>query len=179
VVNQGISGNRILHDVDGPNALSRFDRDVLAQSGVKFVTVLESINDIGSPGAIPEEVTADQIIAGHRQIIGRARARGLRIYGCTLTPFEGTISPGYFSAAGEAKRQAVNEWIRTSGAYDAVIDFDVATRDPSHPTRFLPVYDSGDHLHPNDAGYKAMANGVDLRLFRRGEDGDEDRHERN
>lgn len=181
VVDQGISGNRILHDVAGPNALSRFDRDVLAQSGVRFVTVLEGINDIGFPGAIPafagEGVTADQIIAGHRQIIARAHARGLRIYGCTLTPFEGTIFPGYFSAAGEAKRQAVNQWIRTSGAYDAVIDFDAATRDPSHPTRFLPAYDSGDHLHPNDAGYQAMANAIDLELFRRGEHGDEDHDE--
>jgi lysophospholipase L1-like esterase len=171
VVDQGISGNRVLHDLVGPNALARFDRDVLAQSGARWVIVLEGINDIGIPGAFGlagEVVSADDIIAGHRQLIARAHAKGLLIYGATLTPFEGTIFPGYFTPAGEAKRQAVNQWIRTSGAYDAVIDFDVATRDPASPARLLPAYDSGDHLHPNDAGYEAMARAVDLSLFRRG-----------
>jgi len=170
VVNQGISGNRILHDLVGPNALARLDRDVLAQSGVRWVIVLESINDIGIPGAFglsSQEVTAAQIIEGHRQLVERAHARGLAIYGGTLTAFEGTVFPGYFTPAGEAKRQAVNHWIRTSGAYDAVIDFDKATRDPAHPARLLPAYDSGDHLHPNDVGYEAMAKAVDLSLFRR------------
>jgi lysophospholipase L1-like esterase len=170
VVDQGISGNRILHDLVGPNALARLDRDVLAQSGVRWVIVLESINDIGIPGAFglsSQEVTAAQIIEGHRQLVERAHARGLAIYGGTLTAFEGTIFPGYFTPAGEAKRQAVNHWIRTSGAYDAVIDFDKATRDPAHPARLLPAYDSGDHLHPNDVGYEAMARAVDLSLFRR------------
>jgi lysophospholipase L1-like esterase len=169
VVDEGISGNRVLHDFIGPNALARLDRDVLAQSGVRWVIVLEGINDIGLPrafGITTEDVTADQIIEGHRQIIERAHAKGLAIYGGTLTSFEGTIFPGYFTAAGEAKRQAVNDWIRTSGAYDAVIDFDKATRDPAHPSRLLPAYDSGDHLHPNDAGYEAMAKAVDLSLFR-------------
>jgi lysophospholipase L1-like esterase len=169
VVDEGISGNRVLHDVLGPNALSRLDRDVLAQSGVRWVVVLEGINDIGLPGAFgltSEGVSADEIIEGHKQIIARAHAKGLAIYGGTLTPFEDTTIPGYYSPEGEAKRQAVNAWIRTSGAYDAVIDFDAAVRDPTHPARMLPAYDSGDHLHPNDAGYQVMANAVDLRLFR-------------
>lgn len=168
VVDQGISGNRVLHDAIGPNALSRVDRDVLATSGVAFVTLLEGINDIGFSGAfnLPgEAVTAADIIAGYRQIIARVHAQGLLIYGATLTPFEGTVFPGYYSAPGEAKREAVNAWIRTSGAFDAVIDFDRAVRDPSHPTRMLPAFDSGDHLHPNDTGYRAMANAIDLRLF--------------
>jgi lysophospholipase L1-like esterase len=167
VVDQGISGNRILHDIAGPNALSRLDRDVLAQSAVQWVVVLEGINDIGFTAFRPDEdVTADEIIQGHRQLIARAHARGLSIYGATLTPFEGTIFPGYFSPEGEVKRQAVNAWIRGSGEYDAVIDFDRAIRDPAHPTTMLPAYDSGDHLHPNDAGYQAMADAVDLSLFR-------------
>lgn len=171
VVDQGISGNRVLHDFIGPNALSRLDRDVLVQSGARWVVVLEGINDIGLPGAFgtpAEHVTADEIIDGHQQLIARAHAMGLRVYGGTLTPFEGTIFPGYFTPEGEVKRQAVNRWIRTSRAYDAVIDFDAATRDPAHPTRLLPAYDSGDHLHPNDAGYQAMADAVDLRLFQPG-----------
>jgi lysophospholipase L1-like esterase len=168
VIDHGISGNRVLHDAIGPNALSRVDRDVLASSGVGFVTLLEGINDIGFSGAFglaSEAVTANDIIASYRQIIARAHAKSLLIYGATLTPFEGTVFPGYYSAAGEVKREAVNLWIRTSGAFDAVIDFDRAVRDPSHPTRILPAFDSGDHLHPNDTGYQAMANAIDLRLF--------------
>jgi lysophospholipase L1-like esterase len=167
VVDQGIGGNRILHDVAGPNALARFDRDVLAQAGVGYVTVLLGINDIGRSGTgqPPQPVSADEIIAGHRQMVMRAHQLGLKIFGCTLTPYEGAA---YFSAEGEAKREAVNTFIRTSGAYDGVIDFDAAVHDPSHPTRFLGTYDSGDHLHPNDAGYQAMANAIDLSLFRRG-----------
>ena len=168
VVDHGISGNRVLHDAIGPNALSRFDRDIVAASGVRFVTLLEGINDIGFSGAFglpAEAVSADDIIAGYKQVIARAHAQGLAIYGATLTPFEGTTFPGYFSAAGEAKRQAVNAWIRTSNAFDAVIDFDRAVRDPSRPARMLPAFDSGDHLHPNDAGYQAMADAIDLRLF--------------
>jgi lysophospholipase L1-like esterase len=174
VLDQSISGNRILHDIAGTNALGRLDRDVLSQTGVKYVTVLLGINDIGFsgiPGFTDQAVSDDDIIAGLTQLIERAHARGLRIYGCTLTPFEGTF-PGYYTPKGEGKRETVNEWIRTSGAYDAVIDFDKAVRDPSHPTRMLPAYDSGDHLHPNDAGYMAMANAVDLSLFSQ-EEGDE------
>lgn len=168
VLDQGIGGNRILHDFIGTNALARLDRDVLAQTGARYVIVLEGVNDIGIPGAFgfaAEEVTAEQIIAGHRQIIDRAHALGLKIFGGTLMPFQGAALPGYFSAAGEVKRQAVNKWIRTSRAYDAVIDFDKVMRDPARPTRLLPAYDSGDHLHPNDTGYKAMADAVDLSLF--------------
>jgi lysophospholipase L1-like esterase len=175
VVNEGISGNRILHDLVGPNALSRFDRDVSAQPGVKFVTLLEGINDLGFPGALgrpAELVSADDIIDGYRQLIARAHSRGLRIYGATLTPFEGTAFPGYFTAAGETKREAINQFIRTGGEFDAVIDFDAVVRDPAHPTRILPAFDSGDHLHPNDAGYQAMAASIDLRLFDRDEDRD-------
>ncbi len=173
VLDEGIAGNRILHDFIGPNALARFDRDVLTKSGVSHVIVLESINDIGIPGGLgrpAEAVTADEIIAGLRQLITRAHERGLKIFGGTLTPFEGTTIPGYFTPAGEVKRQAVNHFIRTSGAFDGVIDFDVATRDPSHPTRFLPAFDSGDHLHPSDAGYQAMANAINLELFERDDD---------
>lgn len=175
VLDQGISGNRTLHDFIGPNALARFDRDVLNAPGVKYVILLEGINNIGIPGAFglsQEQVSADEIIAGHRQLIARAHEKRLKIFGCTLTPFEGTAFPGYFTAEGEAKRQAVNAWIRTSREFDGVIDFDKATRDPGHPTRLLADYDSGDHLHPNDAGYAAMAAAVDLSLFRGGGDDD-------
>ena len=169
VVDQGISGNRLRKDIAGPNAQERFDRDVIAQTGVRWVTLLEGINDIGFPGAVDPptpRTTAPEIIAAYKQLITRAHAAGLKIYGCTLTPFEGTIFPGYFAPDKEPVRQAVNAWIRTSGWFDAVIDFDKAVRDPSHPSRMLPAYDSGDHLHPNDAGYQAMANAVDLKLFR-------------
>lgn len=179
VLNAGISGNRVLTDIFGPNAVARLDRDVLTQSGVSHVILLEGINDIGIPdlspifGLPPEAlrvVSADDIIAGMKQIIARAHARGLKIYGGTILPFETAI---YFTEAGEAKRQAVNLWIRTGGAFDAVIDFDAAIRDPADPRRMLPAFDSGDNLHPNDAGYQAMADAVDLSLFGRG-GGDED-----
>ncbi len=165
VLNEGISGNRILHDESGPDALARFDRDVLAQPGVKYVIVMEGINDIGFSSFSDfkaQDVSAAEIIAGQKQLIARAHEHGLQIYGATLTPFEGC---NYFSAAGEAKREAINHWIRTSGAYDGVIDFDALVRDPAHPTRFLPKYDSGDHLHPGDAGYRAMGEAIDPTLF--------------
>ena len=173
VVNEGIAGNRVLHDLVGPNALARFDRDVLAQAGAGYVTVLLGINDIGDisrlpavaqAGRAPQPVSAEEIIAGHLQMIMRARQQGLKIIGGTLTPFEGAA---YFSPEGETKRQAVNKFIRAGGAYDGVIDFDAVVRDPEHPARFLSMYDSGDHLHPNDAGYKAMADGIDLSLFKK------------
>jgi lysophospholipase L1-like esterase len=171
VVNQGISGNRILNDSltpqmrFGPNALSRFDRDVLTMSGVSHVVVLIGINDIGMGNPArnaAQAVSADDIIAAYRQLIARARAKGLKVIGATLLPFRGA---GYFHDEGEAKRQVVNEWIRTSKEYDGVIDFDRATRDPAKPDQMLAEFDSGDHLHPNDAGYRAMANAVDLKLF--------------
>jgi lysophospholipase L1-like esterase len=170
VLDQGISGNRLLHETEGPNALGRFDRDVLAQPGVTHVIVLEGINDIGMPGYMhrpDEEVTSEEIIGAYRQLILRAHAKGLKVYGATLTPFEDSGEP-YYSPAGEAKREAVNAWIRSQSEFDAVIDFDRVIRDPTHPTRLLAAYDSGDHLHPSDAGYQAMAASIDLRLLRSG-----------
>ncbi len=161
VLNAGISGNRVLHDTKGTNASARLDRDVLVQSGARYLIVLQGINDIGYPGS----PAAEEIIAGHRQIIERAHALGLKVYGGTLTPFKAYLPGVYYSADGEAKRQAVNYWIRTSKAYDAVIDFDKAIRDPGDPATMRPAYDSGDNLHPNDAGYQAMANAINLSLF--------------
>jgi lysophospholipase L1-like esterase len=165
VLNAGIGGNRVLSEgafTAGMNAVGRFDRDVVMQTGVTHVIVLEGINDIGNARENPTP-TAEDLIAGHKQLIERARTSGIKILGATLTPFEGAF---YYTAVGEAKRQAVNQWIRTSGAYDGVIDFDLATRDPGQPGRFLPQYESGDHLHPSDAGYKAMADAIELALFK-------------
>jgi len=173
VLDAGIGGNRILHDGTdvrfGVNALARFDRDVLAQSGVRYVIVLEGINDLGHAGTsapASETVTAQDLIAGLTQMIERAHEKGLKIFGATLTPFEGTVFPGYFTPEKETKRKAINEWIRTGHAFDGVIDFDKAVQDPNHPDSMLPAYDSGDHLHPNDAGYKTMADAIDLSLFK-------------
>jgi len=164
VVNGGIGGGRVLADGVGPNALARFDRDVLSQPGVTHVTVLEGVNDIGVGGANASPTVAE-LIAGHRQLIDRARARGLRVYGGTIVPFEGAA---YWTPEGEAKRQALNDWMRASGAYDAVLDFDRLMRDPARPTRMRAEFDSGDHLHPAPAGYRAMADSIDLDLFRGG-----------
>ena len=167
VLNEGISGNRVLNDGTGPSALARLDRDVLAQDGARYLIVLESINDIGRLAKLyaPEDnITAAQLEQGLKEIVDAAHEHGIKVYGATLTPYEGAF---YYSAKGEQVREAVNNWIRTSGTFDAVIDFDKITRDPAHPKRFNPAYDSGDHLHPNDAGYKAMAGGVPLKLFNR------------
>jgi lysophospholipase L1-like esterase len=164
VMNAGIAGNRVLSDGAfqvGINALARFEHNVLAQPGVTHVVFMEGINDIGAALQNPTP-TAGDIIAGHKQIIERAHAKGLKIYGGTLTPFYGAA---YYSEVGEQKRLAVNEWIRTGNAYDGVVDFDRATRDPSDPKKLLAAFDSCDHLHPNDAGYKAMADAVDPALF--------------
>jgi len=181
VLNVAISGNRILRGNDGsygvigtpnatplnanagfgPSALHRFDRDVLLQPGITHLIILESINDIGMAGD-NSSPSVEELIAGHRSLIQRAHARGLTVYGGTLTPFEGAM---YFTEAGEAKRQALNEWIRNSGAYDAIIDFDAILRDSNNPRRFLPMYHPGDWLHPNDEGYQAMGEAVDLTLF--------------
>jgi lysophospholipase L1-like esterase len=174
VLDEGIGGNRILYDPAvnvrfGVNALARFTRDVLAQPGVRYVIVLEGINDIGHPGEsapLNEAVTAEDIIAGYRQMIDRAHEAGVKIFGGTLTPFVGTTIPNYFAPEKEVKRKKVNEWIRSSGAFDGVIDFEKAVRDPQNPDRMLPLYDGGDRLHPGDAGYKAMGEAIDLNLFR-------------
>src|SRR3989442_347700 len=172
VLNEGIAGGRLLHDSLGPNALARFDRDVLSQTGVTNVIVGLGVNDIFTVNPA-EEVTVEQIIQGHKQLIQRAHAKGLKIFGCTLNPVEGFLIPGtsipVFSPAGEVKRQAVNAWIRTSGEYDGVIDFDRVLRDANSPSKILALYDSGDHGHPTDAGYQALANAIDLRLFTNGE----------
>ena len=168
VINKGIAGNRILHDSLGPNALARFDRDTLASTGVTHVIVQLGGNDIFTINPT-EDVSVDEVIQGHKQLIERAHAKGLKIYGCTLTPVQGFLVPGtpfpVFTIANEAKRQAVNAWIRTSGEYDAVIDFDRVLRDPDAPARILPLYDSGDHGHPTDAGYRALADSINLGLF--------------
>jgi lysophospholipase L1-like esterase len=169
VLNAGLSGNRILHDFVGTGALARLDRDVLVQTGSEYVIVLQGNADIVIPSLIgntAEVVSVDQIIQGHRQIVDRAHALGLKAYGGTLNPVEGFPFPGFWTADMETKRQAINNWIRTSKAYDAVIDFDRVLRDPSHPSRLLPDYDSGDHVHPNDVGYQAMADAIDVSLFR-------------
>jgi len=162
VLNAGIGGNRVLVEGNGPSALSRFDRDVLDQPGASYVVVLEGINDIGQAREQPQPGAAE-LIAAHKALIERAHARGLRIFGATLTPFQGA---NYWTGAGEAKRQALNEWIRTSKAYDAVLDFDAAVRDPDQPSKLLARYDPGDHLHLNAAGYEAAADAIDLALFR-------------
>ena len=173
VLNQGISGAKILKDRMGVNALARFDRDVLNQPGVTTVTLMMGINDIGWPGCglapNDKQPTAEEIIAGYQQLVTRAHLHGLRIIGVTLTPFgdsfAGTPFEGYYSEAKEKIRVAVNEWIRNSGEFDGVIDFDKAVRDPANPTHIQAQYDKGDHLHPNAAGYKAMAEGIDLNLL--------------
>jgi len=173
VLDAGIGGNRILHDAKsnirfGVSALARFDRDVLAQAGVKYVIILEGINDLGHAGGsapLSETVSAEDLIEGMKQMIERAHEHGIKVFGATLTPFEGA-SPGYFTPEKEVKRKALNEFIRNGHAFDGVVDFEKAVRDPQHPDRMLPAYDGGDHLHPGDAGYKAMGEAIDLALFK-------------
>ena len=170
VLNQGIGGNHLLTDGLGPNALARFDRDVLAQAGVRYLIVLEGVNDLGgltrtaevSPAAHAAFVV--RILATYQQIITRAHTHGIEVIGATILPYLGSA---YYhpSAANEADRQTVNEWIRAHGHFDAVIDFDTVTRDPAHPGRLLPSFDSGDHLHPSPAGYAAMVGCIPLSLF--------------
>jgi lysophospholipase L1-like esterase len=167
VMNQGLGGNRILHDLRGDSGLRRFDRDVLAQPGVTHAIVMLGTNDLRNRWAKPEEeVTAEAMIAGLKQMAMRARTRGIKIFGATLTPYENeTFLPGAWTPERESRRQAVNAWIRDGGGFDAVVDFDRALRDPAHPTRMLPIYDCGDHLHPSDLGYNTMGDAVDLALF--------------
>ncbi len=167
VMNQGLGGNRICHDMRGDSGLRRFDRDMLSQPGVTHGIVVLGINDIRNRRGVKEEVvTADDLIHGLNQMALRARARGIKLFGGTLTPFEHeTFMLGAWTPEGEAKRLAVNEWMRGSGAFHAVIDFDRELRDPGHPARMLPVYDNGDHLHPGDVGYNRMGDVIDLGLF--------------
>lgn len=163
LVDAGIDSNRLLHNGPGIGALARFDQDVLSVPGVSMIILLEGINDIGYSHTRPAQaVTAEDIIAAYRQLIARAHAHGIRILAGTIMPYE---SAHYYTLHGEKMRQAVNHWIRASGAFDGVIDFDAALRDPSHPRRIIPTLQRGDHLHPNDAGYERMALGIDLRLF--------------
>ena len=173
ILNQGISGARILTDRMGVNALARFDRDVLRHRHADTVILMMGINDIGWPDSILDPIapapSADDVIAGYKQLIARAHLHKMRIIGATLTPFEDTFkgSPleGYYNADKEKKRQAINKWIRESGAFDGVLDFDAVVRNPSRPSYIQAIYDAGDHLHPNDAGYKAMAESIDLKLL--------------
>jgi lysophospholipase L1-like esterase len=175
VANAGISGNRIYHDAQvnvrfGVNAVARFGRDVLEQPGAKYVIIMEGINDIGHPGtssAPAGEAVADaDLILALKQMADRAHELGFKVIGCTLTPFQGYAGAGYYSDMKNAQRHAVNYWIRNSGVFDAVADFDFALRNPEKPDTMLAVYDSGDHLHPGDNGYKAMADAIDLTWFR-------------
>ena len=164
VVNAGIGGNRLLRYGTGPSALARLDRDVLSVSGVKAIILLEGINDIGRGFYPPTEpVTAEALIAADKQIIARAHAHGIKVYGATLTPYKGAH---YFMPEGEQVREAVNQWIKTSGAFDGVVDFAPSVADKSDPTTFDTNYNLTDKLHPNDAGYQAMANAIDLGLLK-------------
>lgn len=167
VLNVGIGGNRVLNEGFGSSAISRFNRDVLAQDGVRVLIVLEGINDIGQLAGVQapwDEVTAQELEFGLKQIAEAAHEHNIKIIGATLTPFGGAF---YYSEKGEQIRESVNEWIRNSGTFDGIVDFDRTTRDPGNPKRFNPSYDSGDHLHPNDNGYMAMADAIDLTFFNR------------
>jgi lysophospholipase L1-like esterase len=177
VVNMGISGNRVLNDGAGQSALTRLDRDVLSVPGAAYVIVFEGVNDLGisyghftgplaaafKSQAAGGHVSTEQMIAGYRQIIDRAHGRGLKVIGATIAPYEGAA---YYSDEGEAVREAINQWIRTGGAFDGVLDFDAALRDPADPKRIATPLQAGDHLHGSDAGYDAVARSIDLALFR-------------
>jgi lysophospholipase L1-like esterase len=172
VSNQGIGGNHLLSDGLGPNALSRFDRDVLARAGVRWLIVFEGVNDLGGlarNGEVPpadHAALVERIVSAYGQLIDRAHAHGLRVFGATITPYAGSnyYHPGPLS---EADRQAVNQWIRAAGHFDGVIDFDRVVRDPNHPDHLLPAFDCDDHLHPSPAGYKAMGESISLTIFSR------------
>lgn len=169
VVNQGVGCGRLLFDLCGQNGAARFDRDVLTVSGATHVVVALGLNDIGIPVILnrpAELVTASEIIVGLRQLIERGHEQGLAVYGATITPVGSSTTPGFYTPENEAKRQEVNAWIRTSRAFDAVIDFDRVVRDPAQPEQLAPAFNSGDGVHPNDAGYLAMANAIDLSMFR-------------
>ena len=159
VLNGGIGGNCVLRGGLGPTALSRFERDVLSQSGVRWLVILEGVNDIGNSR---DSSVATNLIEAYEKMIGQAQAHHIRVYGATILPFG---KSAYNSPAHEAARTMVNDWIRNSGRFDAVIDFDAALRDPQNPSRLLPAADSSDHLHPNEKGYKMMADAIELKLF--------------
>ncbi|WP_254061340.1 SGNH/GDSL hydrolase family protein [Granulicella sp. L60] len=172
VLNVGTGGNRILLDGLGPNALARFDRDVLVQAGVRYVIVLEGVNDLGTltrdgaVSAVEHQALVKRIEAAYAQMIARAHAHGVRVIGATILPYGGS-NYGRPELGTEADRQAINAWIRDASHFDGVVDFDQVTRDPAQPDRMLPAYDSGDHLHPSPAGYKAMGEAVPLTFFTR------------
>lgn len=170
VLNEGIGGNRLLLDGLGPNALARFDRDVLAQPGVRYLIVLEGVNDLGmltrdhDASSSEHDALVHNILSAYQQIALRAHAHGIRVIGATILPYDGSdyYHPG---PANEADRQTINQWIRSATDFDGVVDFDAVTRDPAHPSRLLPAFDSGDHLHPSPAGYKAMGEAIPFTLF--------------
>jgi len=163
VLNEGIGGNCVLRACLGPSAVNRFERDVLDQNGVKWLIILEGINDIGQAfGTQGSAKVAQDLIAAYEQMIDSAHARGILVYGATLLPFGGS---SYYTVDHENARQTVNEWIRNSGRFDAVIDLDEALRDPADPLKLLPGADTGDHLHPNETGHRMMAEAVDLNFF--------------
>ncbi len=168
VLNQGLGGNRVLNDGLGPNVLARVDRDVLAQSGVRWLILFEGVNDIGTADATEaaQKQVASDLIAAYQQIITRAHAQGICVYGATITPFGGNVPYDDPNGFREAARQEVNAWIRTSHQFDAVLDFDRAVRDPANPRQTNPAYDVGDHLHMNPAGYGVIASAVPASLFR-------------
>jgi lysophospholipase L1-like esterase len=169
VINQAAGGNRILYDGLGPNALGRIDRDVLSQSGVKYCMIFEGVNDIGTADPTPanQTFTGDRIIQAYEQIVTRVHTFGIPMFAATITPFgapNNTIQP-YANALREQTRQRVNKWIRTSGVFDEVIDFDAILRDPKNGTQLNPIYNSGDFLHPNELGYQTIANAFPLSIF--------------
>jgi lysophospholipase L1-like esterase len=173
VVNSGIAGNRLLNDASapfvGPSILTRFERDVLSKPNVRWVVVLTGSNDISASDMLDtpkDQVSAQQIIAGLQKLIARAHAKGVKVYGATLLPKAGVGKPFIHTPEAQAKRNEVNAWIRSSGAFDAVADFDRLMRDPARPDHLAARYDSGDHLHPNEAGFAAMAAAIDLRALR-------------